>query len=164
MTNADRTWREGIIVGLIAYVAVAVFYWAFDFLAARGTLYTVNVLGLAVFRGLRDPGVLTLPAAPDMTAIFWYNGLHLALSLAIGLIVTRLLAHAEANPPQARSVLFVIVAGFLVTVLGVGYLSAPLRPVLPWWSIVVANTLATAAASVYVMRRHPGIAARLLTG
>jgi hypothetical protein len=162
MTTERSAWREGIIVGLIAYVAVAVFYAAFDFLAARGSLYTVNVLGLAVFRGLRDPGVLTLPSPPDWTAIFWYNGLHLVLSLLIGLVVMRLVAAAERQPSERALILFILVAGYLVTVLGVGYLSGPLRPVLPWWSIVVANLLASLAAAVYVVRRHPGITDRLL--
>jgi hypothetical protein len=54
MVPASRTMREGIVVGLIAYASVAVFYSAFDLLAARGTLYTVDLLGKAVFRGLRD--------------------------------------------------------------------------------------------------------------
>ena len=34
MAPASRGWREGIIVGLIAYASVAVFYSFFDLLAA----------------------------------------------------------------------------------------------------------------------------------
>ena len=81
---ANRAMRQGIVVGLIAYASVAVFYSIFDFLAARGVLYTVNLLGKAVFRGLRDPGVLGVPIRLDPTAIFWYNALHFVISLAIG--------------------------------------------------------------------------------
>ena len=40
------------------------FYAAFDVLAARGTLYTVNLLGMAVFKGLRDPSVLRCRSPP----------------------------------------------------------------------------------------------------
>ena len=58
MATVGRTIRQGVIVGLIAFASVAMFYAAFDVLAARGTLYTVNLLGMAVFKGLRDPSVL----------------------------------------------------------------------------------------------------------
>lgn len=162
MVPASRTMREGMVVGLIAYASVAVFYSAFDLLAARGTLYTVDLLGKAVFRGLRDPGILQFPIRPDLTAIFWYNGLHLLISLAIGLIVTRLIEQAERHPAQAQLVLFTIVAGFVLTILGVGLLTSPMRPVLPWWSIVVANGLATLLAGLYLLQKRPGLWGRLI--
>lgn len=162
MVPADRARREGIVVGLIAYASVAVFYSAFDLLAARGTLYTVDLLGKAVFRGLRDPGLLQYPIRPDLTAIFWYNGLHLLISLAIGLIVTRLTEEVEQHPAQAHLVLFTIVAGFVLTILGVGLLTSTMRPVLPWWSIVVANGLATLLAGAYLLRKRPGLWSRLI--
>jgi hypothetical protein len=162
MTSSNKNTRDGLVVGLIAYAAVAAFYSAFDFLAARGTLYTVNLLGQAVFRGLRDPGVLYTPIPLDSTAIFLYNGLHLVLSLAIGLVVMRFVGLAERHPPLAWPMLLLIVAGFVATILGVGILSTSIRSVLPWWSIVVANSLAVATAAVYVLRRRPGIWRRLV--
>jgi hypothetical protein len=163
MTPASRILREGLVVGFAAYASVAVFYAAFDLLAARGALYTVNLLGMAVFRGVRDPGILELPVPLDPAAIFWYNAVHLVISLAIGLTVVGLVAQAERHPPQARLVLFLIVAGFVVTILGVGLLTVSMRPVLPWWSIVVANSLAVVVGGSYLLRQHPGIWRRLVT-
>jgi hypothetical protein len=151
----SRAIREGLIVGFIAYVAVAVFYGVFDLLAARGLFFTVDLLGKALFRGLRDPALLQYPVSLDPAAIFWYNGFHLVSSLAIGLVVTSLLLRAEQRPAETRVISAVIGAGFVVTVLAVGVLTGSIRPLLPWWSIVVANSLATAAAAVYVLRRHP---------
>jgi hypothetical protein len=162
MATIGRTTRTGFIVGLFAYASVALFYSIFDFLAARGTLYTVNLLGRSVFGGLRDAGVLHLPVRLEPLAIIAYNGLHLALSLAIGLVVVRLVAHAERDPAHARLMLSIIVLGFFGTILAVGLISAPIRPVLPWWSIVVANTLAVGVAAVYLVRTHPGLGRRLL--
>jgi hypothetical protein len=106
-----RTWRHGLVVGLVAYGAVAAFY--------------------------------------------------LALSLAIGCTVVALIDCAERHPTRARAVTAVIVAGFVVTVIAVGVLSAPIRPLLPWWSIVVANGFATACAGWYMIRRRPGLVRRL---
>jgi len=156
--------REGLRVGLTAAASVAVFYAGFDQLAARGALYTVNLLGLALFRGVRDPAVIQLPISTDTGAILTYTGLHLALSMAIGLIVTRLIAQAERHPSQARLMLVLIVAGFVATILAIGYLTAPLGTLLPRWSIVVANSLAVAVVAGYLVRRHPGLARRIMAG
>ena len=162
MSSTGRTIREGIVVGFIGYAAVAVFYTIFDLLAARNTFYTVNLLGRAVFRGLRDPDVLMFPVARDTTAIIWYNALHLVIALIIGLVVTTLIGNAEQHPSRRLGVLLVIVAGFVVTIIGVGMLTATMRPVLPWWSIVVANTLAVILAGTYLMQKRPGLERRLL--
>lgn len=157
MVAGNRTIRDGLIVGLIAYASVALFYSAFDFLAARGLLYTVDLLGRGLFQGLRDPAVLMFSLDRDWTAIFLYNAFHLALSLGIGLLVTTLIDHAERHPSQALPVLVMVAAGGVLTVFGVAYLTESMRPVLPWWSIVVANALAAVLAGLYLIRRRPGL-------
>lgn len=162
MPAIRRTLRDGIVVGLIGYLAVAIFYSVFDVLATRGALYTVDLLGKAVFRGLRDPGVLLFPAQLDPMAIIWYNALHLVLALAIGLVVTSLISYAEEHPSQGYLVLFVMVAGFIVTVAAVGLVTDDMRPVLPWWSIVVANALASVLAAAYLLVRRPGLLRRFI--
>ena len=155
MTTGRRTLRDGVVLGLIAYAAVAVFYAAFDVLAARGTLYTVDLLGKAAFRGLRDPAVLQLPMELDLTAIFLYNALHLVASLAIGCVVAWLIHQAEARPASALLFLGAIVGGYVVTILAVGLLTRSFRSLLPWWSIVAANTAAVALAGAWVVWKWP---------
>lgn len=157
MASTRGTIRDGLVVGLIGYAAVALFYSVFDLLATRGPLYTVDLLGKALFRGLRDPSVLRFPVEPDVSAVFWYNALHLAIALTIGLVVVALVKHAEENPSRRLIVLFVLVAGFFVTVAGVGVFTAPVRPLLPYWSIVVANSLAVLVAGSYLVRKRPGL-------
>lgn len=147
--------REGLVLGLIASASVALFYGAFDLLAARGPLYTVNVLGRSIFGTLRHPSSLMLPLALDQGAILLYSLLHLGLSLGIGLVVATLVSKAERHPSRAPFMLALIVAGFVVTVLVVGALSAPIRGVLPWWSIVVANGLSVVLAGSWLLNRHP---------
>lgn len=156
MTHPDRTVRDGLTLGVLAYASVAAFYAAFDVLAARGTLYTVDLLGKATFRGLRDPSVLQLPMQLDLTAVLLYNALHLAASLGIGLVVAWLIHQAEKHPPMAGAFLTAIVSGYVATILFVGALTAPFRALLPWWSIVAANTAAVAVAGAWVLRRRPG--------
>jgi hypothetical protein len=161
MLAHNRTVRDGLVVGLIAYASVALFYSAFDFLAARGTLYTVDLLGRALFKGLRDPSILMFSLERDPTAIFLYSAFHLMMSLGIGLVVTSLIGQAERHPSQALLVVIMIVAGGVLTVFGVAYLTESMRAVLPWWSIIVANALAALLAGLYLVRRHPGLWQRL---
>jgi len=161
MLAHNRTIRDGLAVGFIAYAAVALFYSAFDFLAARGTLYTVDLLGQALFRGVRDPSILMFALDRDPTAIFLYNAFHLVMSLGIGLVVTSLIDHAEEHPSHALLVVVMIIAGGVLTVFGVAYLTESMRRVLPWWSIIVANALAAVLAASYLGRRHPGLLRRL---
>lgn len=161
MVPAERTWRQGLAIGLIAYASIALFYAVFDLLAARGTLFTVDMMGKAVFHGLRDPAVLQYPIRLDLAGIFWYNALHLVLSLVIGLTVAGLVDAGERRPARARFILLFLVAGYVVTVLAVGALSTAMRPVLPWWSIAAANGFATFTAGLYLLRRRPGLLRRL---
>ncbi len=161
MALTSRTVRQGLVVGLIGYASVAALYAAFDFIAARGIFYTVDLLGKSVFEGLRDPAVLGLPMQLDVTAIVWYSALHLLISLVIGLIVTGLVEQAERRPSLAPMVLLTIVAGFVVTIVAVGLLTSPIRPLLPWWSIVVANALAVLFAGWYLLHSRPGTWRRL---
>jgi predicted acyltransferase len=93
-----------------------------------------------------------------------YSAVHLALSIIIGFIVTRLIAQAERDPGQARTMLALVVAGYVLTIAGIGYVTAPLRDLLPWWSIVVANTAAVIVTAAWLRRRHPGLAGRMVGG
>ena len=162
MSATRLTIRDGIAVGLIGYATVAIFYSLFDLLAARDALHTVNMLGRAVFRGLRDPAVLQFPLALDTGAIFAYNALHLALALFIGLAVCSLVTYGDRAPERRRAVRVLIAAGFVTTVLVVGVLTVPMRPLLPWWSIVVANALSTLFGAVYLLAKRPGLWSRWL--
>ena len=161
MTQLRGVRQEWIAVGVIASVSVAAFYGIFDVLAARGPLYTINLLGKTLFRGVRDPAIIQLPVPHDVAAMLMYSGFHLLLSLVIGLIVTGFIAHAERYPDRTTRMLLLIVAGFVLTIMAVGFLTSPMRPLLPWWSIVVANSLAVVAAGIWLLARHPGLVHRL---
>jgi hypothetical protein len=162
VTIRSETIRQGVVVGLIGYAAVAVFYTVFDVLAARGSLFTVDLLGKAVFRGFRDPAILQLPVRIDADAVLLYNALHLGAALVIGQVVTHLVALADRKPRRGPAVLLVLVGGFVATVLAVGWLTGTIRPLLPWWSIVVANAAAVLLAGGWLVTRRPNVTRHLL--
>ena len=161
MTFPGRWIREGVVTGLIAYVAVAVFYFAFDVLTARGALFTVNRIGQLMLYG--SAGIATIEPALgiNLSAVIGYSAVHLVASLLIGILVCRLVHEAELQPMLAQVALLFIVAGFAATIAGVGLLSASIRGVLPWWSIMMANALAVLVAGLVLLRRHPEFLVRL---
>lgn len=160
--TGTRWVRDGVTAGLIAYAAVIVFYTAFDLLAGRGALFTVNLLGLGLFKGVRDPAILQFPITVDTSVVFWYNMVHLVLSLCIGLFVLRLVEQAERRPGRAGLMAGLILTGFAFTIAVVGRITEPFREVLPWWSIVVANTAASACSGYYLLLRRPGLWRRMI--
>ncbi len=162
MRGESQWQRDGVVVGLVASVTVAVFYGTFDVLASRGIFFTVSLLGRALFQGLRDPSVLQFPMAPDYTAVVLYSALHVVASLAIGLIVVGLVGEAERSPGRARLIVGAIISGFVVTIAAMSVLTAPMRGLLPIWSIALANGLATLCAGGYLLTKRPGLWARLM--
>ncbi len=160
--NRLHVVRDGVVVGLIASIAVPLFYAAFDVLASRGLFYTADTLGQALFNGVRDPAWMQQPHQPDFGAVLRFDALHTVVSLAIGFTVTWLAAQAERRREQAWLAGLVLFGGFVVTVLVVGRLTEFMRPVMPWWSIVGANLAAVGCCGWYLTRRAPGIADRLL--
>ena len=162
MQSTTQWQRDGVIVGLVASASVAVFYGSFDLLASRGIFFTVSLLGRALFQGLRDPAVLQFPMAPDLMAVALYSVLHIVISLVIGLIVVALVTEAERTPTRARLVVGTIVAGYVVTIAVMGFLTAAMRNLLPLWSIAVANGFATVCAGRYLLFRRPGLWGRLM--
>lgn len=161
MARTGSVVREGVIVGLIGYATVVVFYAVFDFLAARGVGFTLDLMGKVLFRGSRDPAILQLPPTPDAGAMVGYNLLHLAVSLAVGLFVAALISRVEERPRLAFPVALTLLAGYLITIFGVGRLVQGLTPLVPWWTIVIVNTLAAAVGALYLSRAHPGLLGRI---
>ncbi|MCE9600937.1 MAG: sugar porter family MFS transporter [Gemmatimonadetes bacterium] len=161
MTSPSRWIREGIVTGLIAYIAVAVFYFAFDLFTARGALFTVDRIGRLLLHGSAGIATTGPAVAIDLSAVIGYSAVHLVASLLIGIVVCRLVHEAELQPMLAQVALLFIVAGFAATIAGVGLLSTSIRDVLPWWSIIVANALAVLVAGLVLIRRHPEFLGRM---
>jgi len=147
-------------LGMIGYAAVAVFYAAFDVLAGRGAVFTLNLLGKVMFRGVRDPAILQLPIAPDVAGMVMYNFVHLFVALGVGLFVAWLMAKVEERPQTLYPVLGVAVAGYVVTVVAVAFLTQWASLLLPLWTIVTVNTLAALGGGAFLWRAHPDLWAR----
>ena len=153
--DTQRLYQEGIIGGLLAAAAVAIWFLIVDTLAGR-PFYTPSALGTALFG--RGGGHDTVKVSFEMVAMFtWVHGMVFAV---LGGVASRLLAVAERNPSLAFGIVLFFVllqAGFTVTAV---FLAAPIFASLGWPSIFVANFLAAAVMAVYFRFRHPNLIVR----
>ncbi|MDH5235623.1 MAG: hypothetical protein OEW77_11750 [Gemmatimonadota bacterium] len=161
MPTSSRPLTYGLVLGAIAYVAVALLYTVFDALTGRGFLFTVNQLGLAFISGLGETAGLETARAINVAAVAIYNLIHLVAALTIGVVVTRLVEEAHRRPDRAPTILLAIIAGFVLTIGFIGAATIEVRAALPWWTIIAANTVAVAGGGVFLLRRYPTVFRRL---
>jgi hypothetical protein len=154
----EALWNS-IYTGLVGYVAVVAFFAVIDPLLGRGLFYTPALLGSALFYGLRDPAALTIRPGP----IIAYNGFHLLVFLALGLIVGEL-AYMAARLRQHMwylvSLVVILVLGHLYVALWV--LTEPIRSALPIWMITVAGLVAVTAMVAFLLMIYPSLRGELV--
>jgi hypothetical protein len=155
MKNRSSWVVEGLVAGLIGYLTVVVLFGVMNLAAGEDALRTASILGSALFFGARTAADAVAGPAP----IIAYNGIHILVSLLIGLGAAWLIFQTEKNRPLWFIVFFVFLAGFIYSVVVMGVLAAELAHLLSWPVIVLANLAAGISAGGYLWWRH----ARLLT-
>lgn len=149
-----RVLTEGLITGLVGYLAVALFFGFFNLFAGRPFFRTAEVLG----RGLvGSDGV----AAGTAGAVYAFNGLHLLAFLVIGLVAAWLVMQTERHPSFFVVALFVALAGFFATLVVWVPASARSAGELSLGSVIVANLLAGMGMGVWLVRSHPRLWAEI---
>jgi hypothetical protein len=147
---------EGVVGGLIGAATVAVWFVVYDIAAGR-PLYTPALLGAAILKGLRDPATLHISTA----VVLGYTVLHGAAFILFGVLTAVLLAITEREPILLLGV-FVLFTCFEVFFFSVVMLiDEALLESLGWWTVFVANILATMAMLGYFFARHPELGGRL---
>jgi hypothetical protein len=149
--TADRSWiAEGLLAGLIGYVTVVALFGVINLLGGETVFHTAALLGSALFFGARSAAEITAGPAP----IIAYNGVHILISLIIGMGAAWLIFQTEKNHPLWFIVFFVFLAGFIYSVVLVGVLVAEVSALLSWGVIVLANVAAGLTAGGYLWWRH----------
>lgn len=153
----ERVVLEGLVAGVLAYAVVAIVFAAADLLMGRGLFHTPAVIGSLLFYGGADR--VTIAVAPGPVAAA--NGVHVALSMIVGLAAA-LLVHETELHPQIFYITFLVVVLFLLasTAALLGVPSAITRAA-PWTVTLVANLAGALVAAVYLWRAHPHLRDRV---
>ncbi len=151
----SKTYEEGMIAGLIAAAAIAVWFLLLDVFQGR-PFYTPNVLGTALFRGREGLASLeNLPISFQVVLTFtWVHGLAFVV---FGVAAAWLVHLAERDPNYGFGILLLLVViGFGLISVNLVLAEAILRHLaLP--AILVGNLLAAAAMAGYFRHRHPDL-------
>ncbi|MCA0375168.1 MAG: hypothetical protein LCH84_05840 [Gemmatimonadetes bacterium] len=153
-TSSDVT-REGISVGLIGALAIAVWFGIVD--AIQGRVFATPImLGNALGTLFLEGEGFASPAA----AFLLYTVCHFAIFAVIGLVFAWVVDKAERVPSA-----FIGFAGLFIafevgwvgwtTVLAEGFGE------LTWAQVFVANIIGAAAMGLYMWRQHPALPARV---
>lgn len=148
--TSQQVLNDGLWIGIIGYVTVALITGVLDVLRGASFFYTPAVLGGALF-GRGGPVAVT----PDV--VFPYNGVHLLTFLAIGMLIAVLVREVELHPVLWFLAFFVLLGLFFFSLALFGAMGAGTEPGVAWVSILVADALAALAIGVFVGRRHPGL-------
>lgn len=127
-----RILAHGLVAGFAAYLTVVILYAAFNLVTGHPPFETAVRLGAAIVG----------PDVPVAGQVIAYNGMHLAVMLALGLISAVLVRRWELYPELWYAVFGALTVGMVVLTLLVGLLASELTHVLHWRSIVLVNVAA----------------------
>jgi hypothetical protein len=150
LDNSHSVMSEGIDVGIIGALAVAIWFLILDTIAGH-PFQTPSLLGQVVLFGNSTPETSRVVFG----AILVYTAFHFAVFALLGMGLVALVHWGEREP----AVRYALLPVFLVfEVLFYGLLevfSERTNELFPLWEVLVANTLAAVCMGVYLWLRHP---------
>jgi hypothetical protein len=155
--SRSEALRHGLIAGLIGYVVFAVYFAIVNTIEGRSPLYTVNLLGMALF-GIGDPSIST----PQLGPVMAYNGLHLVAALLWGTIASVLVLEVDLHPSLWWVVMFLFIAGLLYSTVVGGIVARELAGAVTWAHVVTVNVLAALLSAGYLWLAHPSLRERVM--
>ncbi len=155
MDDRAQVWKEGMVAGTLGAAGVAAWFLLVDLLAGT-PLSTPDLLGRTLLSILGRE-----VHAAFAVNVLAYTAFHLAAFLAVGSLVSWIVAISERSPGALAGLLMFFVVsetGFhgLTLLLGTGSEVGRLA----WYHVGAANLLASVLMGGYLWRRHPEVVAR----
>lgn len=144
-------FRQGLVAGLLGYAAVVLFFALVNALSGRPVFHTAGVLGSALFYGAKALSEVGTTAGPVLA----FNGLHLVVCVAFGILAAWLTRFAELGEPFLYGAALVLVT-FAFHMFGLLlWVTESLRASIPAWSVIVSGVVCSAVIALYLLRIHP---------
>ncbi len=155
MVIANRTIREGVVGGLLAAGAVALYFLLLDTFTGRPFATPVR-LGEAVGSFFGGTG----GASPTLYAL-GYTLFHVVAFVVSGIVMAAVVNKAEEEPSLLFGLLILFVA-FEIAWYGMTAILSREEAFGPpaWYQIMLANLVAAAVMGFYLFRKHPMLATR----
>lgn len=155
-SNQRGLMAEGIAVGMVGAVAVALWFLIVDLL--NGVAFqTPGALGSALFLGIRSPDAVVVNA----TTVGLYTVFHGVAYSLVGIAAAALMRAADRLPSFIALIILAAVVLEALFLGGVAILAQFLLGFLAWWAVLGGNILAAVAMGGLLLRWHPSTAALL---
>lgn len=152
-TERLETFRQGLVAGVLGYAAVVAFFGIMNAIEGKSIFYTAALLGSALFYGAKDVSEVAVAAGPVLS----YNGVHLLIFLALG-VVAAWLAELSEHGPHFWYIAAILFLTFSFHVFGLLLgMTENLRSALPAWSVFCSGALGSAVMGAYLLWTHPGV-------
>ncbi len=145
-----RMAQDSIAAGFIGYLAVVVFFAAWNVVGGRSPFHTAALLGEGIFGGLRDPALVAL----DPGMIIALNGLHLFAFLFFGVFAAWLVHEVETHPDFWYLAFFLFLAATVLSYAAVLALTVMVGGLVSPWLVVASSLVGAAAMAAYLARAH----------
>jgi MFS-type transporter involved in bile tolerance (Atg22 family) len=148
--------RDGIVAGVLAATAVAVWFLGLDVLYAQ-PLATPTALGRGLLRIFGPPG-----NEGPLVFVTAYTIFHYAAFIVAGLIVSVIVHWAQTQPTVLAGAMILFVAfeiGFYG--LSAALQESPFLGALGWAQVASGNLVAAVVMGVYMWRTHPELKGEL---
>lgn len=150
LDKSHSTFSEGTDVGIIGGLVVAVWFLILDTIAGQ-PFQTPSLLGQVLLFGDATPDTNRIVFG----AILVYTAFHFAVFALLGMGLVSLV-HWGAREPVVRYALLPVFLVFEVLFYGLlEVFSERTNELFPFWTVVVANTLAALCMGYYLWVRHP---------
>ena len=143
--ETQQLLAQGLLAGVLGHVTAAVVFAVANAMAGRPLLYTPAVLGASLFYGLTDPSQLEIRAA----YVFAYNGTHLLVFIAFGLVAAWLATVADRGQQLWYVAVFFLLFVAFHVIGAFQLVAAPMRDTVPEASLWIAGFGATAVMAAY---------------
>lgn len=148
--------REGLVGGLLAAGAVALWFLVFDLLFRRA-FFTPAALGSALFYGATSTAQVEI----SVGTVLGYTVVHVIVFVAIALVASAFANGAERQPALLL-VFIMFFAAFEAMFIGLlALFAAWILDTLGWWNVALGNLIAAAVLVIYLWREHPTLAGML---
>lgn len=154
MASKNSVVREGISVGLIGAVSIAVWFGIID--AIQGHSFATPVLLGTSLGSLFMQG--DVPSAAG--AFLGYTVFHFTVFMLVGVLFS-LIVHGAEKTPSALFGFGMLFVAFEVGWIGWTMVLARGLGELTWLQVFIANLIATVTMSLYMWRQHPTLPKRV---
>lgn len=149
-----RLIREGVTAGLLGYGSVVLLFIVLNLMAGQPVFHTPFVLGSALLGSMLDqPGIYG--------PILAYNGLHMAVSLGLGVVASLLAQQAESDHDLGSGLVFFVLAMGGWVPIFLGAITVEYLQVLTWTQVVAGSAVGGAVTLGYLAWAHRPLVAAL---